>query len=209
MLVGGAAVAVVLGVGIAAAVMSGGKPKGPPPAAQTGLVVEVGREDDGKLDPARPLRCFVSGAFVGEITLAECAKKNGVATGALDVGVDETGALAAANEAGTVLTPLPPANPAPAPAPAAPVAAPVNAPVAACWRYQGAEWRKIPGDMPLNACVQTLFAGRCERPGGATYGRWAEETLRLVPGKVEASTDNRTFRSLVEQPATCAIPPVG
>jgi hypothetical protein len=64
-----------------------------------------------KLDPARPLRCFVSGQFVGEITLAECARKNGVATGALDVGVDETGALAAADEAGALLTPLPPPEP--------------------------------------------------------------------------------------------------
>ena len=40
----------------------------------------------------------MGGSFVGEITLAECAKKNGVATGALDVGVDETGALAAADQ---------------------------------------------------------------------------------------------------------------
>jgi hypothetical protein len=205
-LAGGAAVALLLGLGLAAAVMSGGKSK-PPPAPQSGLVVEVGREDDGKLDPARPLRCFVSGAFVGEITLAECARKNGVATGSLDVGVDETGALAAANVAGTVLTPLPPADqpqaPAAAPAPAAPAV-----PQAACWRYQGAEWRRIPGDLGLNACVQTLFSGRCERPGGATYGRWGEETLRLVPGRVEGSMDNRSFRTLVEQPPTCAIPPV-
>ena len=84
------------------------KPTEEPPASRAGLIVETGRADDTKLDPARPLRCFVGGAFVGEITLAECAKKNGVATGALDVGVDETGALAAADQAGMVLTPLPP-----------------------------------------------------------------------------------------------------
>ena len=212
----GAGVALLLGLVIALALMSGGKSKDQPPASQAGLVVEIGREDDGKLDPARPLRCFVGGVFVGEITLADCARKNGVATGALDVGVDETGALAAADVAGTVLTPLPPApvevlpNPnaaAAPPAAAAPVAA--NAPAKGCWRYVGAEWRRLPGDVPLNACLQTLFAGRCERPGGATYGRWGEQTLRLVPGRVETSMDNRSFQTLVEQPASCAIPAVG
>ena len=38
----------------------------------------------------------MAGQFVGEFTLAECARRNGVATDALDVGIDETGALAAA-----------------------------------------------------------------------------------------------------------------
>ncbi len=217
-MIGGAAVALLLGVILAVALMSGGKSKDEPPAARSGLVVEVGREDDGKLDPARPLRCFVGGVFAGEITLAECARKNGVATGALDVGVDETGALAAADEAGTVLTPLPPApSPTATPAPGVPTAAApmpaavpslASGPAAGCWRYQGAEWRRI-GELSLNACLQTLFAGRCERPGGATYGRWAEQTLRLVPGRVEASNDNRSFQTVVEQPASCAIPPVG
>jgi hypothetical protein len=212
----GGGVALLLGIILAIVAMSGGKSKDEPPAKATGLVVEIGREDDGKLDPARPLRCFVGGVFVGEITLAECARKNGVATGALDVGVDETGALAAADVAGTVLTPLPPApvevlpNPAPLNLPA-PAAAPIqaSAPARACWRYVGAEWRRLPGEATLNSCLQTLFAGRCERPGGATYGRWGEQTLRLVPGHVEASMDNRSFQTLVDQPASCAIPPVG
>jgi hypothetical protein len=214
----GGAVALLAGIAIAVAVMSGGKSADAPPASRSGLVVEIGREDDARLDPARPLRCFVGGVFVGEITLAECARKNGVATGALDVGVDETGALAAADQAGTVLTPLPPqdvvAMPAPSIAPStapAPVQAPVQAsgPTAACWRYQGAEWRRLPGESGLNACIQTLFAGRCEAPGGATYGRWGAQTLRLVPGRVEISNDNRSFQSLVEQPASCVIPAVG
>jgi hypothetical protein len=211
----GGGLALLLGVILAAIAMSGGKSKDQPPASKAGLVVEIGREDDGKLDPARPLRCFVSGVFVGEITLAECARKNGVATGALDVGVDETGALAAADVAGTVLTPLPPAPvevlstaAAPAAAPAPTPAAPAG-PVKACWRYVGAEWRRLPGEATLNGCLQTLFAGRCERPGGATYGRWGEQTLRLVPGRVETSMDNRSFQTLVEQPASCIIPPVG
>jgi hypothetical protein len=63
--------------------------------------------------------------------------------------------------------------------------------------------------MTLNACVQALFAGRCEKPGAATYGRWMQQTLRLVPGRVEVSADNRSFRPLTEQGAGCAIPPIG
>src|SRR5258707_7833858 len=58
------------------------------PAGQGGLVVQTGRDDDIRLDPARPLRCFVNGLLVGELPLADCAKKNGVATGVLDVGLD-------------------------------------------------------------------------------------------------------------------------
>lgn len=153
---GGAALALVAGLGIAVALMSGHdkKPAEDPPASRAGLIVETGRADDTKLDPARPLRCFVGGAFVGEITLAECAKKNGVATGALDVGVDETGALAAADQAGMVLTPLPPtptdtAPPATAPTatttPATPSSASANAPLAACWRYLRQRMARTPG----------------------------------------------------------------
>jgi len=218
----GTVLAIALGAGLAVVVKSGVKPKVPTPALHTGLVVEVGREDDGKLDPARPLRCFVGGAFVGEITLSECARKNGLDTGALDVGVDETGALAAADQAGTVLTPLPPGptpeDPVAAPAPAvipapsatpAPAITPASGPLAACWRDQGGEWRRLPAEMGLNVCVQALFAGHCERPSGATYGRWGDQTLRLLPGHVEASADNRTFHTLAEQPASCAIPPIG
>jgi hypothetical protein len=59
--------------------------------------------------------------------------------------------------------------------------------------------------MTQSSCVQTLFAGRCERPGEATYGRWGAQTLRLVPGRVEVSGDNRTFRTLVEQGSNCSL----
>lgn len=214
---GGAALALLAGLGIAVALMSGHdkKPTEAPPASRGGLIVETGRDDDSKLDPARPLRCFVGGTFVGEITLAECAKKNGVATGALDVGVDETGALAAADQAGTVLTPLPPTPTVTAPAattpsnpaaPTTPTSASNNTPLAACWRYAGNEWRRLPGDITLNACAQQLFGGRCERSGGATYGRWGEETLRLVPGRVEISSDNRSFHTAFDQGPNCSIP---
>lgn len=216
-LVGGG-VALLAGVLIAATMIAGGRGEKtpPPPASQGGLVVETGAPDDGRLDPAKPLRCFVAGRYVGEMTLVECAKRNGVATGALDVGVDESGNLAAADQAGTMLTPLPPqpdaaAPTAPAPAGAAqvPAATPANAPAGSCWRYAEGGWRKLPNDLTLNACVQTLFAGRCERAGGATYGRWMQQTLRLVPGKVEVSGDNRSFRPLAEQTSNCSIAPIG
>ncbi|WP_308238179.1 hypothetical protein [Phenylobacterium sp. J367] len=153
----------------------------------------------------------MAGQFVGEFTLAECARRNGVATDALDVGVDETGALAAAEQAGTMLTPLPPDETAETPveraegaAPEA-VAIPADEPLAACWRYAQGRWRKMP-DMARMACAQTLFAGRCETTGSATYGRWGQQTLRLVPGRVEVSDDNRSFRTLVEQQPGCVIP---
>lgn len=208
----GAALALLAGLGIAAALMSGGKGHDqPPPASRGGLIIETGRADDGKLDATRPLRCFVAGQFVGDLTLTECAQRNGVATGALDVGVDETGALAAADVAGTVLTPLPPAEAAPAPAPVAQPSQP-SAPVvqaasgSTCWRYAG-DWRAL-GEMSRGACVQALFAGQCERRGAATYGRWGPETLRLVTGRVEVSADNRRFRTLVEQGPGCSIPPI-
>jgi hypothetical protein len=51
------------------------------------------------------------------------------------------------------------------------------------------------------------FAGRCERPGAADYGRWNGDTLRLVTGRVERAADNRTFHTLVEQwQEECSIP---
>lgn len=215
----GGALALLAGVVIATMLVGKGRNEKapPPPASQGGLVVETGAPDDGKMDPARPLRCYVAGQYVGEITLAECAKRNGVATGALDVGVDPAGNLAAANQAGTMLTPLPPqaepvtpvqAQPS-APAPTAPAATAASGPAGSCWRYADGGWRKLPNDLTLNGCVQTLFAGRCERAGGATYGRWMQQTLRLVPGKVEVSGDNRSFRPLAEQASNCSIQPIG
>lgn len=218
----GGALALLAGLGIAIGMVSKtrGEKHAAPPASQGGLVVETTAADDGGIDPARPLRCFVAGQYVGEVTLAQCAQKNGVATGALDVGVDSSGNLAAADQAGTVLTPLPPVQtepvlaqaPAAAAAPSAastPAAPAAGGPAGTCWRYSGAAWSKLPSEMSLGACVQALFAGHCERSGGATYGRWMAQTLRLVPGKVEVSGDNRSFRTLVEQGPGCAIPSIG
>src|SRR6185436_15155940 len=109
LLILGAGVALAAGLGIAGALIVGGREdKSPPPASQGGLVIEAGEETPGRVDPARPLRCFVAGQFVGELSLNDCARRNGVATDALDVGVDQTGALAAAQDAGPEITPLPP-----------------------------------------------------------------------------------------------------
>lgn len=187
--------------------------EGPPPASEAGLMVEAGPRGESRLIPGAPLRCYVAGRLVGDLPLEECARRNGVASGALDVGIDASGALGAG--AG-VLTPLPPVE-SPAPVevirpvePVAPATAqPGSTSLAACWRYAGSEWRRLPADMSQSACVQALFSGRCERPGEASYGRWGAQTLRLVPGRVEVSSDNRTFRPLMEQGANCGFAQAG
>ncbi|HZZ34645.1 MAG TPA: hypothetical protein VFE03_02890 [Caulobacteraceae bacterium] len=219
MLAAGGGLALVAGLALAMLISSSGR-KAPsaPPASQAGLIVQTGRDDDIKLDPKRPLRCFVGGQFVGEVPLEECAKQNGVATGALDVGLDPSGALAAAGGETTEITPLPPqpvtsanatqtvANP--AAAQTAPESHAVSAAMAGdCWRYGGGSWARISQDMSLNACVQALYAGRCEK--AAAYGRWIDQTLRLTAGRIEISSDNRNFRPLVEQGPGCSAPAVG
>ena len=213
----GGGLAVLLGAGIAIGIMIRDHgSSAPPPASRAGLVVEAGT-DDQTLDPARPLRCFVAGQFVGTETLADCAKKNGVATRALDVGVDATGALAAASDPGPVIQPLTPAEakvtplepPPPAPVNAGSASQSAGGAVTAiCWR-RDTDWRKLPSEMSLNACVQALFAGKCEKPGEAIYGRWGDETIRLVPRRVEISADNRTFRPLADQSPSCVVAAIG
>ena len=209
---GGAALALLAGLGIAYMLQDRG---GPTPKAmdatqREGLQVQMGTPTAGA--PADgSLRCFVNGQFVGMTTLDDCARRNGVATDALDVGLDPSGAVAATGGEGLELQPLPqPVDEAPPAAAPAPVAAPAPASSGqACQRYNGVEWRRVHEQSSLNDCVQTLFAGRCERPGAASYGRWGDQTLRLVPGKVERAYDNRTFRTLVEQPAgDCRIPTI-
>jgi len=204
---GGAAVALIAGGLVATGLILPHRDEAapPPPASRAGLVIEQGPRSD-HVDPEKPLRCFVRGQFVGEMSLSRCAQQNGVATAALDVGVDASGALAATGQAGTVLTPLPPTEqtppqPAPPPQPAGP-------PAGACWRYADNQWRRLPTDLTLNACLQALYAGRCEKPGAASYGRWMQQTLRLVPGRVEISADNHSFRTLTDQGPGCSLPPV-
>jgi hypothetical protein len=169
-------------------------------------VIDASGAGVGRIDAAKPLRCFVNGQLVGELTLKDCAQRNGVASDALDVGVDATGNLAAGQPGAQTVTPLPPRQPAAAPPPAVAQAAPA---VGECWRYADSHWRKFPSDTSLNGCVQALFAGRCESAGGASYGRWRQQTLRLVPGRIEISADNHSFRTLAEQGPACSIPGVG
>jgi hypothetical protein len=202
--IGGALAALAAG-SLAALLLSRGHrgESAPPPAAQGGLVIDASGSQVGRFDATKPLRCFVGGRFVGELTLAACARRNGVATDALDVGVDGSGALAAAR-------PLAPAAPAQAAGGASAAAGSSVAARAAalgdCWRYADGRWLRLPSQTSLNGCAQALFAGRCERPGGASYGRWAQQTLRLVPGRVEASPDNHSFHTLAEQGPGCSIP---
>lgn len=203
---GGAVVALLAGLAIAWSLVAKhrGETAAPSPASRAGLVIDSAAASEGRVDATKPLRCFIAGQSVGELTLAECAKRNGVATDALDVGLDQTGALAAGGEAGTAITPLPPTDEKTSDeAPAEPTSPPqvvASGPPDACWRYAAGQWRKQPTDISLAACAQFLFAGRCEHAGEAAYGRWAQETLRLVSGRVEISTDNRTFRPLMDQP---------
>src|SRR5690606_10135860 len=212
-LIVGAGLAVV-GAVAAALVFSGGKdaPSEPPPASKGGLTIDVAEAPT--LEPTRELRCFVDGQFVGLATLADCAQRNGVATSALDVGLDSTGALAAAPTASF-------APPPEAPAVVVAAAAPAGQPHpdearrargvagAACLRHTGSEWRQVSSGMSLGACVQALYAGTCVRPGDAQYGRWGDTTLRLVPRRVEQSNDNNRFRTLAQQDRNCQFPELG
>lgn len=205
----GAALAVV--VAVVAALIFGGshKPSAPPPASQGGLTVDVA--DAPALDTTRELRCFVDGQFIGMATLANCARRNGLATDALDVGVDDTGAVIA-------FTPPPGPPPvssidlatlepdagatAPTAEPTQPTAQPAAA-GSACLRYTGSDWRSLSAGMSLNQCVMALYSGTCVKPGDALYGRWGDTTLRLVPRRVEQSADNNRFRTLTEQNSAC------
>jgi hypothetical protein len=210
----GAGLAVVAAV-VIALIFSGGRERdpAPPPAAQGGLTVDVA--DAPELNTARELRCYVDGQFVGMATLVDCARRNGLATDALDVGVDETGALVAAPTASFAPPPTEPADLAqlePEPAriePAEPAQDPSQTQAAAgaqCLRHTGSDWRTVSSNTSLNACVQALYSGTCVRPGDALYGRWGNTTLRLVPRRVEQSPDNNRFRTLVEQDRSCQFP---
>jgi hypothetical protein len=228
---GGAAAVLVVAMGVAVwlAMADDGSDPDPPPPGQ-GLTVQVGRTADPKLDASRPLRCFVNGLPVGEMPVADCARRNGVVPGAMSVGIDTTGSLAAAKGPTTEIVPLPPASspqdlgmpdpvdtadaspPAP-PAPeadgspgAAQVASDAAAPSGArgCWRYQSGDWQESSGQVSLGECARALFAGQCVMPGEALYGRWGNRTLRLTPDGVELSSDSRSFRILTRRRGACA-----
>ncbi|RZJ86197.1 MAG: hypothetical protein EON88_25140, partial [Brevundimonas sp.] len=79
----GAGLAVLAAI-VLALVFTGGKdkPTEAPPASRGGLTVDLA--DAPTLDTTRELRCFVNGQYVGLATLPDCARRNGVATNALD-----------------------------------------------------------------------------------------------------------------------------
>lgn len=207
----GAGLAIVAAV-VIGLIVSGGRDRNPapPPAAQGGLTVDVA--DAPELNTTRELRCFVDGQYIGMATLSDCARRNGLATDALDVGIDETGALAAAPTASFAPPPsAPPVTLTEAEQPPAvaqpPVQPSAQAPTgAACLRHTGSDWRSLSSNMSLNACVLALYSGTCVRPGEALYGRWGDTTLRLVPRRVEQSPDNSRFRTLAEQDRSCQFP---
>ncbi len=219
---GGMALALVAGLGVAVYIAATSGPSDePPPASQGGLVVQTGRDDDTKLDPKRPLRCFVKGQFIGELPLSDCAQKNGVAAGALDVGLDPSGALAGANAGGTHLTPLT----AGAGAPAGNVAAaddlgfpavaedvkpePIGKMTSVCWRQTGDQWTQLPGEMDLASCVRAVFAGHCPPPGAVKSARWGDRGLRLSGRQIELTSEEGDYRPLTTQTADCGIAPFG
>ena len=223
----GAAVALVLAVG--AALLLSRSPRSaeaPPPVESSnitgssagGLKVEMGKS--AKLESDASVRCFVNGQFVGMQTAADCAQRNGVAPGGLDVGLDQSGAIAAGG-GGTRLQPLNQADDADSPAanPGSDAPAPddsgsgardyASAPPADCRRYAGGGWRPAAAGVSLDSCVHALFDGRCPPPGQVVYGRWGALTLRDSPGRIEVSSDNRDFGPLAPQyPADCSIPPL-
>ncbi len=175
------------------------------------LQIEQGQADS-RTGSTKLLRCFVGGQFVGMATVTDCAGKNGVAAQALDVGLDPaTGQVTAP---GGTLAPPPPAAAPAAPPPAASSAdtteaalAPAqSAPPADCLRYTPDGWRAAGSGVSVGQCARTLFDGRCEHAGEALYGRWGQDTLRLVPGRVEMSADNRSFHPLMAQAPDCSLP---
>lgn len=220
-------IAVGIGLAVIAAVVlalifSGGREPAAPKTSETdepgGLQVDLA--DAPALEPTRELRCFVSGQFVGMATLADCAQRNGLATDALDVGLDASGNLAAAPTAAFA---PPPALPDPVElaetplpsdlsSPERPQAQPTQPPRveraggAPCQRYTGSEWRQLSNDMTLAQCVNALYSGTCVRPGDAQYGRHGSVSLRLVPRRVEQSNDNTRFRILADQDRNCQFP---
>lgn len=207
-LIAGGAAVLIVAVSLALWFGRDSGPSTPPPASQGGLTVDVA--DAPTLESTRELRCFVAGRFVGMATLAQCAERNGLATDALDVGIDETGALAAAPTASLAPPPMEPTQlidqePLTDVPPATEGGRPVAAQGAECLRHVSGDWRQVSGSMSLSACVQALYSGTCVRPGDALYGRWGNTTLRLVPGRVEQSDNNADFRTLVEQDRNCNL----
>jgi hypothetical protein len=155
------------------------------------LQLQMDKPDPKTAPKTQQIRCFVNGQLVGMATLSECAQKNGTASQALDVGLE-----------------APPAAPGTATVTAPTLAAGLPAAsnqTSECLRYGGDGWKGYGSNVGLGACVRVLFQGQCAKSGEAYYGRWGGESLRLIPGRVEISEDNKKFRLLVEQDADCSV----
>lgn len=199
---------VVLLLAILVGVFMARSPKAPKAGAEANVAaarLQIDQGKDDKPNPAVPLRCFVGGQFVGQFTLADCARKNGLSAQALDVGLDPaTGQVAAAaTDSPMNLRPLTPDR---SPQPLR-SASPEDVAAASgeCMRYAGDAWRTVAPNVTAQQCMRSLFENRCARAGEAVYGRWNGQVLRLVPGKVEISSDNRSFRTMMMQDSSdCA-----
>ena len=201
---GGTVLVIAAGLAAALLVMTASpRSTAPPPASTGGLVVTASSLQPNALDPARPLRCFVGGQMIGEMTVADCAQRNGVATDNPDPPVQ--------------IPAPPPAAPAPIDAAASDQPAPLQqfaqadpsinptAGVGDCRQFAQPDWVMVGAGMSLQGCVKLLFDGRCMRGPGASYGRWGGQTLRQQAGEVDISPDNRDFRLLVAQAPNCRI----
>ena len=215
----GGGLAIVVGIALAIGLSRGHKNDPKMNDEPTGLTFNVS-DSVSALDAKKPLRCYVNGSYVGDLTLNECAQKNGVAAQKLDVGIDDSGNLVAAPPASLVPVPQAPAStPAATPnQPAQPAGNDTDEVVpqtqaeagagAECLRYNSNSWNKVADNVTLGQCVVLLYNQRCVPPGQAAYGRWGGKTLRLVPRRVEQSDDNVNFRPLVDQNPNCSVPMV-
>jgi hypothetical protein len=199
-------VAIGGGLGLAVLVNRGPGPSGPPPASQLGLVVEsMGDPGSAGLQMDQPLGCFVDGKYIGKQTLPACAKLNGVATEALNLGVSASGGMAATARPAPEVIPLPPVEVAQAATVVPEVAGTNKAVLTDCWQHEANQWKQLEGQASQEACVRLLYSGHCVGPGSAAYGRYGDSTLRLVPGKVEVSSDNRNFHTIANVDKACQL----
>ena len=216
----GGLLAIIVAIAFAMMLSSGHKDDKRMNDQPTGLQFNVS-ETSASMDSKKPLRCYVNGAEVGDMTLEQCAQKNGVAAQKLDVGLDDNGNMTAAPTGSLAPVPTAPTSAAANAKPQTDAAqqadngevvpdtkAMASGPAAACLRFNGGEWNKLADGLTLGQCVQLLYDGRCVSPGSAQYGRWGDKTLRLVPHRVEQSDDNSNFHPLVEQGQGCQVPMV-
>ena len=207
LIIGGVAAglaAVVIVVAIAA--LRAGDDEAPAEASGPGLVVQTSGQPPQKLDPADALKCYVGGKLVGEMRVADCAARNGVATGPLEVGVEKAPDAAPVNAVAAELPPPPPPPPIDVAVRDDSGADPATAGGKPCWSHDGGGWSRAPGGMDLDACVEFLFAGQCLRSGGVVYGMWGDRTLRLTADRVEMAHGGGVFRAVPDQPALCGAP---